>query len=211
MEPEKFRAPFILPEKAWQEADRIRREHWPSGQVPVEVEEILWKMGLRIDPIPSLKITSDVDALLSGDLTRIMVDAEEYMDDRHLNRMRFSIAHELGHYVLHKRLYHDIKITSVDEWIHFMESIPEDQYGYIEQQAYEFAGRLLVPSDLLKREVGQAVIKAQAAGFIDWDGSGDAAREYMATNLCRIFGVSSQVIEKRIIREKIWPPGQVTS
>lgn len=205
MDLDKFKAPFIRPEQAWQEADRIRTEHWPSGQVPVEVEEILWKIGLRIDPIPSLKLSGDVDALLSGDLTRIIVDAEEYMDDRKLNRMRFSIAHELGHYILHKKLYDDIKITSLDDWIRFVESIPEVQYGYIEQQAYEFAGRLLVPVNRLRQEVSQAIIKAKAAGFIDWDRSGDAAREYMATNLCRVFGVSSQVIEKRIIREGLYP------
>ena len=198
-----FRAPFIRPDQAWREAERIRKNHWPSGEVPVEVEEILWGVGLRIDPIPSLKATSDLDAFLSGDLTRIIVDAEEYMDDRRLNRMRFSIAHELGHYVLHKKLYEDIRITSIDDWIRFVESIPEDQYGYIEQQAYEFAGRLLVPIERLRQEVSKAKTKAEAAGFIDWDRSGDAARAYMATSVCRVFGVSSQVIEKRIIRERL--------
>jgi len=205
MDLDNFKAPFIRPEQAWQEADRIRKEHWPSGQVPVEVEEILWKLGIRIDPISSLKTSNDLDAVLSGDLTRVIVDAEEYMDDRKLNRMRFSIAHELGHYVLHKKVYENIRITSVDDWIRFVESIPEDQYGYIEQQAYEFAGRLLVPIDRLRQEISRAMIKAKGAGFADWDRSGDAAREYMASNVCRVFGVSSQVIEKRIIRERLSP------
>jgi hypothetical protein len=199
----KFKAPIIRPEQAWQKADLIRKEYWPSGQIPVDVEKILYKIGLKLEPISSLKNDIDVDALLSGDLTRIIVDAEEYMDDRKQNRMRFSIAHELGHYVLHKKLYEDIKITTVKEWIQFMESIPEDQYGYIEQQAYEFAGRLLVPFDRLEQEVRQAIIKAKKAGFTDWERSGDAAREYMANNICRVFGVSSQVIEKRITRERL--------
>jgi len=202
---EKFKVPFIRKEQAWQEAERIRKEHWPSGEVPVEVEEILWKIGLKLDPISSLKSDIDVDALLSGDLTRIIVDAEEYMDDRKQNRMRFSIAHELGHYVLHKKLYEDIKFSSIDEWSRFVESIPEDQYGHIEQQAYEFAGRLLVPVDRLRQEVNQAILKVKAAGFTDWDRSGDAAREYMANNICRVFGVSSLVIEKRITRERLLP------
>ena len=84
-----------------------------------------------------------------------------------------------------------------------MDSVPEDQYGYIEQQAYEFAGRLLVPLGRLGKEVEKAVLKARAAGFSDWERSGDAAREYMANSICRVFGVSGQVIEKRIIRERL--------
>ena len=131
MDLDNFKAPFIRPEQAWQEADRIRKEHWPSGQVP--------------------------------------------------------------------------RITSVDDWIRFVESIPEDQYGYIEQPAYEFAGRLPVPIDRLRQEISRAMTKAKGAGFADWDRSGDAAREYMASNVCRVFGVSSQVIEKRIIRERLSP------
>jgi hypothetical protein len=205
MDPYKFKAPFIKPQQAWGEADLIRKKHWTGGTLPVEVEEILWKVGLRIDPLPSLRISGDVDALLSADLTRIIVDAEEYMDDRQQNRMRFSIAHELGHFVLHKNIYRDIRFTSVEEWMDFVETLPDDQYSYIEQQAYEFAGRLLVPVDRLKKEFGHAVTRAQKAGFIDWDRSGDAAREHIATSLCRIFGVSSQVVEKRLIREGLWP------
>jgi len=200
---ENFKAPFITRERAWLEAERVRKEHWPSGQVPVEVEEILWKFDIRIDPISSLKSSNDVDAVLLGDLTRVIVDLEEYMDERKLNRMRFSIAHELGHYVLHKEIYQNIRITSVDDWTRLVESIPEDQYGYIEYQAYEFAGRLLVPIDRLRQEISRATTKAKEAGFADWDPSGDVARDYVASNVCRVFGVSSEVIEKRILRERL--------
>lgn len=108
MDPRNFKAPFITPEQAWVKADRIRSKYWPSDKLPVEVEEILWEVGLRLDPIASLKSDGDVDALLTGDLTRIIVDLEEYMDDRMLNRMRFSIAHELGHFVLHGDFYRKI-------------------------------------------------------------------------------------------------------
>jgi len=72
----RFRAPFIRPERAWAEADRFRATYWPSAVVPVEVEEILWKVNLRLEPILSLKEDADVDALLRGDLTTIIVDAD---------------------------------------------------------------------------------------------------------------------------------------
>lgn len=40
--PVRFRAPYIPAEQAWAEADRVRAKFWPSGEIPVEVEEILW-------------------------------------------------------------------------------------------------------------------------------------------------------------------------
>ena len=81
-----------------------------------------------------------------------------------------------------------------------------DQYSWLEQHAYEFAGRLLVPPERLNAEFAGAVEKAKKAGFASWDSSGDAAREYIANSICRVFGVSGQVIERRIDREKLWPP-----
>jgi hypothetical protein len=203
MEPQRFKAPYITQEAAWAAADQIRALHWPSGELPVEVEEILGKVGLRLELIGSLKKDLDVDAWLKGDLTRIIVDLEDYMDDRMQNRMRFSIAHELGHFILHRGLYEKIEITSLEDWIEFVQAVPEDQYSLMEWHAYEFAGRLLVPLDRLKHEFAQAVEKAKIKGFVDWDASGDLIKGYMANSICRVFGVSREVIEKRIIRERL--------
>ena len=133
------------------------------------------------------------------------------MDDRRVNRMRFSVAHELGHFILHGDLYRSINHASVEDWIRFIQAIPEDEYGYIEYHAYEFAGRLLVPHDQLVQEVKHSIKRAEKAGFMKWDSSGDAAREYMANSICKVFGVSSQVIEKRIVREQISFPATPSS
>jgi hypothetical protein len=206
LDPARFRAPYITPEQAWAEADRVRAQFWPSGEVPLEVEEILWAVGLRVEPIQSLRKAGDVDALLRGDLATVIVDADEYMDDRMLNRIRFSMAHELGHFILHADLYRGMAHDSIDAWSDFVERVPEEQWGFVELHAYEFAGRLLVPSDGVRTEITAAAKVAENAGFMKWDETGDAAREYMSNSIARTFGVSSQVIEKRIIREKLWPP-----
>lgn len=170
---------------------------------------MLWRVGLRLEPVPSLRAAGDVIAMLRGDLTTIVVDNADYMDDRMLCRVRFSIAHELGHFILHRDLYRGISHASVEEWVDFVQRVPEDQWGYVEQHAYEFAGRLLVPSDFLQQELEGAARRADLSGFDAWDSSGDAAREYIAARLSRTFGVSGQVIEKRIVREELWPPGRV--
>lgn len=47
----------------------------------------------------------------------------------------------------------------------FTPCIPAVEYGRVEWQAYEFAGRLLVPSDALQEAFPVAVQSAQAAVF----------------------------------------------
>ncbi len=120
LDPVLLKVPYIRHEQIWGEADRIRRLHWPSGTVPVEVEEILWPLKLDLEPVASLKEDGDIDALLRGDLTAIIVDAGDYMEDRMQNRIRFSIAHELGHFILHEDIYREIAYCSVEDWINFM-------------------------------------------------------------------------------------------
>lgn len=206
MDPASFRAPFISREQAWREADQIRDLYWPSGEVPVEVEKILWPLNLRLEPKPLLKESADVDALLLSDLTAIIVDQEEYMNDRMQNRIRFSIAHELGHFVLHKDIYREIAYASEEEWVEFVQTLPEDQYSFIEFHANEFAGRLLVPVERLWKELKGAIAEADKTSITAWDQFPYAGKEYVATRLSRVFGVSSDVIEKRFDREKLWPP-----
>ncbi len=47
---------------------------------------------------------------------------------------------------------------------------------------------------------------AERRGFDAWDSSGEFAREYIANGIARYFAVSGQVIEKRLIKENLWPP-----
>ncbi|MBN2347049.1 MAG: ImmA/IrrE family metallo-endopeptidase [Candidatus Aminicenantes bacterium] len=204
-DPKKFEAPFIRKEDAWLRADQIRQRYWSSGELPVEVELLLYPLGLELVPHHSIKETGDVDALLLGDLKTIIVDYQDYMNDKMQNRLRFSIAHELGHFVLHQDVFKDIAHVTIKDWIQFIRLIPQAEYSYIEQQAYEFAGRLLVPSDRLGREFRQLIKKAKNAGFLSWDKTGEAALGFIATPISRIFGVSLEVIEKRLRREGFWP------
>jgi len=88
----------------------------------------------------------------------------------------------------------------------FFQKIPDDQYTWIEQHAYEFAGRLFVPREKLIEKLNDAVSMAERRGFDAWDSSGEFAREYIANGIARYFAVSGQVIEKRLIKENLWPP-----
>ena len=44
-----------------------------------------------------------------------------------------------------------MKSATAAEWFDYISAIPEVEYGWAEWQAYELAGRLLVPPELLRK------------------------------------------------------------
>jgi hypothetical protein len=49
-------------------------------------------------------------------------------------------------------------------------------------------------------------LKLEAAGYSDWLAADEAALDYIATRIAPKFGVSVEVIAKRLRVEKLWPP-----
>jgi len=71
---------------------------------------ILAEIDLKLDitPFDGLFEKYDVDAAVTQDLSGIYVDREAYVllekgTIWQQYRLRFSVAHELGHYVLHRK------------------------------------------------------------------------------------------------------------
>ncbi|MFA5746740.1 MAG: ImmA/IrrE family metallo-endopeptidase [Candidatus Paceibacterota bacterium] len=164
-----------------------------SVSVPVEIEDII-EIDLRIDiiPIPSLQKLCDTDALITSDWKSILVDNERFSDDRYKNRLRFSLAHEIGHFVLHKDIYESFKIKSSNDFYRFIAEIPQDKYGYLETQANKFASHLLLPRDRLLIEKNRLIKKdAQVLKNIDKK----TINSYLAVPVSKIFGVSEKAAE----------------
>jgi hypothetical protein len=200
-----FKAPFISQQQCWAAADEFRQKYWHSGEIPVDVLAMAeFDLNLEIRTITGLKEDADVDALLLGDWKTLIVDQHQYLDDRYINRLRFSIAHELGHYVLHKAVFEKIPRGTPDEWIAFMQDMPDKEYGFLEYHAYEFAGRLLVPLEHLKAEFEKALSEVEAKGIPRHQLS-DAHLSFLCNPLAKSFAVSQGVIERRLLREKLWP------
>ncbi len=207
IDPRKFKAPFIPKETIWQEADALRAKH-PSGQcLPVRILDLAeFDLGLSLIPVDGLREQLDIEALLMGDLSSILVDKRAFMNPRLEYRLRFSVAHEIGHLILHRDIYTDVRHATAKEWFDYISAIPDVEYGWVEWQAYEFAGRLLVPPDQLRKRFESAVQTAKAAGYSDWLAADEAALDYMATRIAPKFGVSAEVIAKRLRVEGLWPP-----
>jgi len=207
MDARHFKAPYLRRTDIWKQADELRQRLLPQGKLPVPVLDLAeFDLGLELDPRANLRRTGDIDALLLGNLKTIVVDRDAFMDQRAENRLRFSVAHEIGHLILHGQLYRDLRHANLEAWRQFIKDIPEREYGWLESHAYEFAGRFLVPPAALKGSFNEAVEIARNAGFTEWDASGETALGFIANHICRRFGVSADVIARRLRIEEFWPP-----
>lgn len=140
-----FKCPYISSDRLHEFADDIFNRHWDTGKLPVKVEIIIGRLGLDVVPVPSLP---NFESWLSLDMKNIYVNASTYSDYRYENRLRFSLAHELGHFMLHRDIITKMNFDSVASYYDFHVNIPDSEYSRFEYQANEFAGRLLVPPRL---------------------------------------------------------------
>jgi len=137
-------------------ADEFLEKHHPKLLLPIPIEDIAeQKLNLKIIQEMNLKKNYDVDGFLTSDLMTIFLDFDLYL--KHGNRTRFTIAHEVGHWVLHGELFRDLKINSVDDLGNLVEKVTDEENQWLEYQAYNFAGQVLVPRGLLFNEIKKRV------------------------------------------------------
>lgn len=202
-----FKCKWIDQNQLRELADQKRQKYWPEGILPVDTTKIIeLRLRLEVEPIFDLLSTLDVDAYLKTDLSGIVVDHDCYMNDKFLNRLRFSMAHELAHYFLHREIYSSLSLSSPEDWKEFIQHVPETEYEAFEYQANEFAGRFLVPYEKLKSAIMDSIEMIKRSGIEYLLSDSDMVLSRISPFLRRIFGVSEQVIEIRVRREKLWPP-----
>jgi len=83
-------------------ADLFRTKYWDEI-LPVDIEKIIdVNLEINIIPLPDLEKLCNTDALITSDWKSLYIDKDLFEDERRQNRLRFSLAHEIGHLVLHK-------------------------------------------------------------------------------------------------------------
>ena len=103
----KLKIPFISYSDISQRVEFFFNEYHPSIDIPIPIEEIIeLKIGLNIFPYPRLYRDHALNGFLSHDLSTISVD--EYQYEQLNEKYRFTLAHELGHYILHKSFYQNL-------------------------------------------------------------------------------------------------------
>lgn len=145
---------------------------------PVPVEQIAVALGIEVRHEPA---EDDLSGFLYRDRKRkvavIGVNATH-----HPNRRHFTVAHELGHYLLHN--FDDVHVDrQFKVWLRNEES--GQGVDVEEKEANLFAAELLMPASLLDEAVKEI-------GVVDLDD------ERALAKLARRYGVSTQAMTFRL-------------
>jgi Zn-dependent peptidase ImmA (M78 family) len=124
-------APILSYEDINNCAEDFLRKYKRDNTLPVDIETIVeFDLGLNIFPFPSLQETFDIEGFISGDLT--VIYADEFIYHHRPSRYRFTLAHEVGHFLFHSDLISSIHPKSVSEWMEFILGVDEDTYDWLE-------------------------------------------------------------------------------
>lgn len=116
---------------------------------PVDLVLILNAHGIQYEEVEGFP--DNVDALIIEDGAKIYAAVNA---SHHLHRRRFSLAHELGHYFLHRE---DVTQDSVTIDSPSIEETGEGTKSLAEIEADLFAGELLVPLEMLKAHISESI------------------------------------------------------
>lgn len=201
MNPKRFVAPYIDRDEIARVVASIRKRYPVCRVTPVDILAFAeFDLGLTFD----FKLIAQYgqDAFLLHDLSGIVFDVDAF-EPRNENRLRFSVAHELGHLYLHKGVYGGVSFKTVKEWIDFICQVPPDQYQWIERHADEFAGQLLMPLERVRAALEETIADAEREGYFPQ--GADAVLDFCCRAMHRDFGVSQDAMRVRLRNAKLWP------
>ena len=200
--PHKLPIKYLSYDDLRREADLFLSRYHPARTIPTPIEAII-DLQLKIDiiPMPGLRQVADVEAFITSDMSAIYVD--EFVYNSHPARYRFSLAHEIAHACLHQKVFRELAFKDIAGWLRSQQTIPEEEHGWLEWQAYAFAGLVLVPPDSLSERFDAAVARAAEQGVSLTEAS-DAARRMIARVLAKEFAVSDGVVERRLEKDSLW-------
>ncbi len=152
--------------------------------LPIDIIEVAKRLGIKIKPFP---FTEDISGTLVIENEQATIGYNQF---EHRVRIRYTIGHEISHYILHKDtssvfLDKSFQVQSRGK-VHFRSQASKNSEAVLvmEREANALAAALLMPQFLLEKEV-----KA-----ITFDLGSEEAIKYLA----RVFDVSSQAMTYRL-------------
>lgn len=139
-------------------------------QPPVRIDQLVQNYGLGIYEAEFESPYNNVCGFIDFETKCIVLNSSD-----HLTRKAFTLAHELGHWLLHK----DVLDNNPSSSMLYRKPLGEADADPMEQEANCFAANLLVPAEFLHQ------YKHEDIGLI-----------------ARIFGVSTEVIGYRLGRKR---------
>ena len=131
-----------------------------ADEITQKVEELLLRFDIRRPPVPVDKVAKRLKVLLAplpadDDISGAIVRKDGHVviainPAHHINRQRFTIAHELGHYFLHEGLEQHVDQNFRVSWRNADSS---KAVNWTEIQANRFAAELLMPTKFMQRDL----------------------------------------------------------
>ena len=89
-------------------AETFLAEYYPNRTIPIPIEDIIdIKLNIDIMPLPGIQQVCEVDGFSSLDFSAIYIDDFVYSNREY--RFRFTLAHEIGHYYMHRDKFSKIQ------------------------------------------------------------------------------------------------------
>lgn len=163
---------------AVREASRILAEH-RGKRIPVNVERLAKSIGLSV---MREQLAHDISGLLVTNSRSATVIVNS---DHAPTRQRFTIAHEIGHYILGHQ-FEDGGHVHIDRGNYISQRGPRAAQGVDpkEIEANWFAASLLMPEDTLRDEVEKLSVAALCDSHVE--------------DLARLFRVSDHAMSVRL-------------
>ena len=170
---------MILFQKIAAKAESLLKQA-DAFRIPINLQKVLSHLQLKIDERPLEKEFSGL--LILGKKPAVVV-----VNSLHSStRKRFTIAHELGHYILHRRKKDALPVFIDKSEVYFRSNAHEknDYDSLKEMEANAFAAEILMPKQLLK-------------AYIEENGL-DISKKAGIQALAQEFEVSQQAMEYRL-------------
>ena len=130
--------------------------------IPVNIESLIRSAGIELDKNASQeKIRHGVNRSNIGNIGEIRKEGDSYkilvLGSDHYYRKRFTMAHELGHFMLHQNKID--KLGSIADNDSYRDSEHLDQMTQEEErEANAYAAKILMPEDVIKKVFADAKI-----------------------------------------------------
>lgn len=196
---------FITDDDIEKEVLSFSISHDCDKEVPLDIENLIEaKLGMDLIPIDGLYSEFGISGFLTSSFDAIYYDSKGNLASR-LFHHRFTLAHELGHLVLHRQEYEKLEYSNFEEWLHQQNSILPKNNNYFEIQANKFAGFLLMPTKPFLEASTLLVEKAIVNGFEPNPNNFDTLCPFMAPHIARQFLVSETSATIRLLNcKKLW-------
>ncbi len=181
----------------------MRGQEMTKVDVEHRADQLLAERGIARPPVPVERVAKEIGANVVFEPFEGEISGMLYQEESHgapvivinsLNarvRQRFTVAHEIGHLLLHnKSIYVDRPLSVKFRDEHSSLAIDEE-----EMEANRFAASLLMPRSWLIREVDLQLARHQ-----------DITEDALIASLAEIYGVSRQAMEYRLGNIGIWAP-----